>query len=90
GWYYNASGTPLLAPPAKGLELDGASVQVRTGSVIDERGGGDLQAMEWISGNGGTHDTLSTINGGLANGSGAGSTVYALLPSTNDPIAAFD
>ena len=90
GWYYNASLNPLSAPPSKGLEISGATVAVQAGSTIDERGGGDLQAMEWIQGNGGSHDTLAGVNGGLANGSGAGPTVYALLPSSIDGVAAFD
>jgi filamentous hemagglutinin family protein len=90
GWYYNSNAQALAAPPTKGLELGGASVQVQAGSVIDERGGGDLQAMEWIPGKGGSHDTLTTITGGLANGSGAGPTVYALVPSSNDAVSAFD
>jgi filamentous hemagglutinin family protein len=90
GWYYNASSSPLSQPPAKGLEFDGASVVTKAGSTIDVRGGGDLQAMEWIQGKGGSHDTLTSINGGLGTGSGAGPTVYALVPTTNDPVAAFD
>jgi filamentous hemagglutinin family protein len=90
GWYYNASSSPLSQPPAKGLELGGASVVTKAGSTIDVRGGGDLQAMEWIQGKGGSHDTLTSINGGLGTGSGAGPTVYALVPTTNDPVAAFD
>ena len=90
GWYYNSS-SPLSAPKEKGVELGGASVVTKTGSTIDERGGGDLQAMEWTKGPGGSRDTLTSINGGLgANGSQAGSTVYALVPTSNDPVAAFD
>ncbi|MBC9980744.1 filamentous haemagglutinin family protein [Bradyrhizobium campsiandrae] len=90
GWYYNAKLKPLSEPPSKGLELDGAIVSVQAGSVIDERGGGDLQAMEWVQGKGGSHDTLTGINGGLANASGAGQTVYALVPSSTSAVAAFD
>lgn len=90
GWYYNATLKPLAEPPSKGLELNGAVVSAQAGSIIDERGGGDLQAMEWIQGKGGSHDTLTGINGGLANASGAGQTVYALVPSSTSGIAAFD
>ncbi|MGP9814536.1 filamentous hemagglutinin family protein [Rhodopseudomonas sp. NSM] len=89
-WYYNSSLNPLTAPPAKGLTLGGASVAVAEGAVIDVRGGGDLQATEWIQGSGGSHDTLTTINGGLKTGSGAGPVVYALVPTSNDSVAAFD
>ena len=81
-WYYNANLNPLSQPPAKGLVLAGANVSRASGSTIDLRGGGDLQAMEWIQGKGGSRDTLTTTP--------SGQTVYALVPSQNDPIAAFD
>jgi filamentous hemagglutinin family protein len=88
-WYYNASLHPLLASsstgepvlPSKGLVLNGNSVAVEQGATIDTRGGGDLQAMEWIQGKGGSRDTLTTPSG---------QTVYALVPSYNDPVAAYD
>jgi len=81
-WYYNANLNPLAAPPAKGLILDGVSVTRAQGSTIDLRGGGDLQAMEWIQGKGGSRDTLTTTP--------SGQTVYALVPSQNAPVAAID
>ncbi|WP_027534665.1 filamentous haemagglutinin family protein [Bradyrhizobium sp. WSM3983] len=81
-WYYNASVNPLATPPSKGLVLAGTNVVRGDGSTIDLRGGGDLQAMEWIQGRGGSRDTLTTTP--------AGQTVYALVPSTSDAIAAFD
>ncbi|WP_187437388.1 filamentous haemagglutinin family protein [Bradyrhizobium rifense] len=89
-WYYNASLHPLQAAsstgepvlPSKGLVLNGNNVAVKQGSTIDTRGGGDLQAMEWIQGKGGSRDTLATTP--------SGQTVYALVPSYNDPIAAYD
>lgn len=81
-WYYNASLDPLSGPPSKGLTLAGSNVSVTQGSTIDLRGGGDLQAMEWISGKGGTVDTLETTS--------SGPTVYALVPSINAAVAAYD
>lgn len=89
-WYYNASLHPLQAAsstsepvlPSKGLVLNGNKVHVEQGSTIDTRGGGDLQAMEWTPGKGGTRDTLAATS--------SGQTVYALVPSYNDPIAAYD
>lgn len=89
-WYYNASLHPVLAAangtepvlPSKGLVLNGKGVAVKQGSTIDTRGGGDLQAAEWIQGKGGSRDTLATTP--------SGQTVYALVPSSNDPVAAFD
>ncbi len=82
GWYYNASVNPLAQPPSKGIELAGANVIRSDGSVIDVRGGGDLQAAEWIQGQGGSRDTLTTTP--------SGQTVYALVPSRNDAVSAFD
>lgn len=89
-WYYNASLHPLQAAsstgepvlPSKGLVLNGNKVDVEQGSTIDTRGGGDLQAIEWTPGKGGTRDTLAATSSGQA--------VYALVPSYNDPVAAYD
>jgi len=81
-WYYNANLNPLTQPPAKGLVLSGANVTRAAGSTIDLRGGGDLQATEWIQGKGGSRDTLTRTP--------LGQTVYALVPTRSDPVAAFD
>ncbi|HWM46427.1 MAG TPA: filamentous hemagglutinin family protein [Xanthobacteraceae bacterium] len=81
-WYYNASTSPLTQPPTKGLVLAGTDVLVTSGATIDTRGGGELQASEWIPGKGGSRDTLATAPGQ--------STVYALLPWMSDPLSAFD
>lgn len=81
-WYYNANLNPLAQPPSKGLILAGSNVTRADGSTIDLRGGGDIQAMEWIAGKGGSRDSLTTTP--------SGQTVYALLPSQIDPIAAYD
>lgn len=81
GWYYNSSTNPLAQPPSKGIVLAGDDAERQDGSTIDLRGGGDLQAMEWIQGKGGSRDTLTTTP--------LGQTVYALLPS-GDSVAAFD
>jgi filamentous hemagglutinin family protein len=81
-WFYNAILHPLTQPGAKSLSLVGQNVVLSTGSTVDVRGGGDLQAMEFIAGKGGSHDVLTTASGGQ--------TVYALLPSSMDAVAAFD
>lgn len=83
-WFYNSVASPLAQPPGKGIALVGSSVQEKAGSTIDLRGGGDLQAMEWIQGKGGSRDVLS--------GTPTGQTVYTLLPASygSDPVAAFD
>ncbi|MBR0964138.1 filamentous hemagglutinin family protein [Bradyrhizobium diazoefficiens] len=77
-WYYNANLKPLSAPPSKGLILAGSNVTRSDGSTIDLRGGGDLQAIEFIQGKGGSHDVL------------AGQNVYALVPTRGDTVAAYD
>lgn len=81
-WFYNSVINPLTQPPAKGISLVGNSVQEKTGSTIDLRGGGDLQAMEWVQGKGGSRDVLA--------GTPGGQTVYAIFPNGNDPVAAID
>jgi filamentous hemagglutinin family protein len=98
-WYYNASlypleardsnGNPAVEPdgtspvlPSKSLVLNGANITVASEATIDMRGGGDLQAMEFVQGTGGSRDTLATTP--------AGQTVYALIPSRDDAVAAFD
>ncbi|MCP4618176.1 MAG: filamentous hemagglutinin N-terminal domain-containing protein [Bradyrhizobium sp.] len=83
-WYYNSVANPLAQPPAKGIALVGNNVQTKSGSTIDLRGGGDLQAMEWIQGKGGTRDALTVTP--------TGQTVYALLPASygSDPVSPFD
>ncbi len=81
-WFYNNDAQPLTAPSAKSLVLNGVNVDVAAGSTVDVSGGGDLQAMEFIAGKGGSRDVLDTTP--------AGQTVYALLPSSADPVGAFD
>lgn len=48
--------------PAKNVSISGATVTSAAGSVIDIRGGGDLYAYRWISGNGGTRDLLASTS----------------------------
>ncbi|MBN8709772.1 MAG: filamentous hemagglutinin family protein [Verrucomicrobia bacterium] len=44
--------------PEKQVLIAGQSVTTEAGSVVDLRGGGDLFAYRWVSGNGGTTDVL--------------------------------
>jgi filamentous hemagglutinin len=46
--------------PGKTVNLSAASVTSRSGSLIDIRGGGDLYAYRWVTGNGGTRDILAS------------------------------
>ena len=64
---------------------------------IDLRGGGDLQAIEWVPGTGGTRDLLSQYNTSFASGSSQqvplyadGRGVYAIVPGLQSPVAATD
>ncbi|NJL07246.1 MAG: filamentous hemagglutinin N-terminal domain-containing protein [Methylacidiphilales bacterium] len=81
-WFYNTDFYPLTTPPSKSLVLYASNVTEESGAVIDLSGGGDLQAMEFVAGTGGSRDVLAS--------STTGETVYALLPSTNDSVSAFD
>jgi hypothetical protein len=45
-------------PPAKSINLAGTSVEVKEGSTLDIRGGGDLYAYRCVQGNGGTKDVV--------------------------------
>ncbi|BBF93154.1 filamentous haemagglutinin family protein [Blastochloris tepida] len=81
-WFYNTDLYPLETLPTKAVVLNSANVVENAGAVIDLSGGGDLQAMEFVAGKGGTRDVLA--------GSTTGETVYALLPSSSDSVAAFD
>jgi len=81
-WYYNNSLAPLTQLPGKAVTLSGTNVSVGVGSTTNLSGGGDVVAGEFVAGTGGTRDTLATASGQP--------TVYALLPSRNDPVAALD
>jgi filamentous hemagglutinin family protein len=69
--------------PDHGIQLEGYSVSVASGALLDLSGGGTLFGEGFISGRGGSLDVLSTA---LANQnptntfSAAGNTVYAMVP----------
>ena len=48
--------------PAKSIQLSAANVVVDPSAQIDIRGGGDLYAYQWISGNGGSKDILGSAS----------------------------
>lgn len=101
-WQFNpiagTSASDLTAPPAKYIGVNGTSVALNKGATIDLSGGGDLQAAEWVPGTGGTRDVLSQYNVSYASGKGAtavpvnagGGNVYAIVPGTQSPVAAYD
>ncbi|HVX78801.1 MAG TPA: filamentous hemagglutinin family protein, partial [Bradyrhizobium sp.] len=84
-WTYGAGGTyTLTAPPAKSISFYGQNVTVSGASgsspaaVIDESGGGDLSGAQFVSGSGGSIDTLD------------GTNTFAILPSLGNHYAPRD
>ncbi len=63
--------------PSKAINLSASSVTTESGSTLDTRGGGDLYAYRWISGNGGRNDVLAS----------AGS--FAVIPDYNFDYAPY-
>jgi filamentous hemagglutinin family protein len=93
-WFYNSNLVPLTAPPQKSLRLNGQSVTVAPGAKMDLSGGGDLQAIEFVAGKGGSKEVLSNI---VTNTGPSGSTVsltsqavYAIFPGNQPKVGAFD
>ncbi|HEY8066796.1 MAG TPA: filamentous hemagglutinin family protein [Methylosinus sp.] len=72
------NGSSLTASPTKAITLNGANVVTSDGAKLDLSGGGDFYASEFVAGTGGSRNVL------------AGSTVYALVPSSSAKVAAYD
>lgn len=72
---YGTDGIPL---PSQSIELNGASVNVAKGAIVDVKGGGDLLAAEFVSGPTGTVDVLG------------GSGSFAILPTSSLEFAPYD
>ncbi|WP_412528382.1 filamentous haemagglutinin family protein [Burkholderia lata] len=101
-WQFNPlagnTAPDLTAPPAKYVGVNGSNVALDKGATIDLSGGGDLQAIEWVPGTGGTRDVLSQYNVSYASGKGAtavpvnvgAGNVYAIVPGKQSPVAAYD
>ena len=64
-------------PPVKAVNLSGVGIQTNKGSVIDIRGGGDLYAYRWVTGQTGTRDILASNN------------VFAVIPGYSSNYAPF-
>jgi hypothetical protein len=78
-WSYDSlSGRGLIAPPGKKLVVSANAVQLSAGATIDLTGGGDIQAIEFVPGTGGSRDVLS------------GTNVYAIIPGYNPAAAPID
>ncbi|QPF87794.1 filamentous hemagglutinin family protein [Bradyrhizobium genosp. L] len=85
----------LTAPPAKSISLFGTSVTTSAGATLDLSGGGDIYATEFVAGTGGTRNVLTTYQRDPATGNitptyADGRQVYALVPSYQAPVAAYD
>jgi len=86
----------LTAAPVGELHLDGGSINVGAGATIDGQGGGDLFALEFVSGTGGSRDVLSRVNADSFSATNGlqyadGRQVYAIVPVAKaGEIAAYD
>jgi filamentous hemagglutinin family protein len=76
--YSVPSGSVVATPPAKEVSFYGSSVDVRSGAVIDESGGGDLYGAQFVPGRTGSTDVL------------AGSQTFAIVPSMGTSPAPID
>ncbi|WP_408949938.1 filamentous haemagglutinin family protein [Lysobacter sp. Hz 25] len=96
-WKADALATDVSAPPQKQVLLDATSLALREGATVDLSGGGDLQAVEWVPGTGGSRDVLSRYGTSYADGGARqvplysdAREVYAIVPGVQSPLAAAD
>jgi filamentous hemagglutinin family protein len=104
-WYYGddptRSNTPLTSLPGKQISVNAGSIDLQTGATIDLSGGGDLYATEFVPGNGGSRNVLSTANKyssaafdpGLAGNVATDNSVeqvYAIVPGYGSGLAPSD
>jgi filamentous hemagglutinin family protein len=77
--------------PQKSIQLSAGKLVTRAGSTVDIRGGGNLYAYRWISGQGGTQDILAS-NGSFAviPGYQANYAPFAAFNQTTDAQQGFD
>ena len=76
----------VAGAPEKRVNLAAVDLKTEKGSVVDIRGGGDLYAYRWISGNGGTKDVLAST-GSFAVIPGYGFDYAPYAPFNSDPSA---
>lgn len=62
------SGTEItgLGIPGKTVSIGGSDIVMEKGAVVDIRGGGSVNAVQWVSGLGGTRDILNDDSGSWA------------------------
>ncbi|WP_284319242.1 filamentous haemagglutinin family protein [Dyella acidisoli] len=96
--YSSFAVSPLTAPPSKSITIAGNNVSLDSGATIDIRGGGTLQASEWVPGTGGTVNVLTQYETSYANSTTGtqvpqytdGRAIYAILPGYTAPVSAQD
>lgn len=104
-WYFGYSQsagvqTVLSAPPSKSISLFGNNVSTQSGAVLDLSGGGDIYATEFVAGNGGSRNVLTSYQQTTNGGTNAATTysptyadgrqVYALVPAYEAAVAPYD
>ncbi|MEK6749698.1 MAG: filamentous hemagglutinin family protein [Pseudomonadota bacterium] len=75
-WRY--AGIPITRLPHKTINLNGAGIHQAAGAVVDVSGGGDVQAVAFVPGPGGSKDVL--VQPGT----------FAILPGTKGQFAPID
>jgi hypothetical protein len=101
-WNYagaaNVAVSPLTAPPSKSISINGDDVSLDDGATIDIRGGGSLQASEWVPGTGGSVNVLTQYETSYANSTTGvqvpqytdARAIYAIVPGYNAPVSPQD
>ncbi|MDP9126075.1 MAG: hypothetical protein M3N82_16005, partial [Pseudomonadota bacterium] len=82
-WTYKPTGSDpttsaLSSLPAKNISLNAPAVEVLNGAKVDISGGGDVAALEFVKGSGGSLDALVQPN------------TYAIIPAANLTSAPID
>jgi hypothetical protein len=91
-WSYNTDPSdPLVAqtitaPPAKLITINAGKVTVASGATIDESGGGNLYAGEFVPGTGGSLNIFAGQNKNIA----ASANVYAVMPGYTSSVTPYD
>lgn len=78
GQNWNYGTIQNVSLPTKNISVTAPNVSINAGAVLDVSGGGDVQAVEWIPGIGGSTDVLLAAN------------TYAILPSLRLAYAPLD
>ncbi len=76
----------VTGTPVKSVKLAATNLVTEQGSLVDIRGGGDLYAYRWVSGNGGTEDILDS-SGSFAVIPGHGFNYSPYSPFNSDSSA---